>query len=395
MKPEDDFFKFINDFSNENPDKLRLKFKKRNLGFDVESAITQIECRRKNSRKLQSFISNPGFLFPDEISAQQSTHQAIAKYHASLINPSDRVLDMTAGLGIDSLTMAAQCHQVTAIEINPLKADFLKHNAQTLLKSNLAVVNADSVDFLNRTSEKYDVIFVDPSRRDSSNLRVYNLRDCSPDVIKYRNLLIDKSEIIFIKASPMLDISQTLRDFDNIVSIHVVGVKDECKEVLIELNRNFNGNSTIKSVDLDFDGKILWEYSFKMGEKSPELNFAEESNIVKGKYLLEPSSMIMKTMPWDKICKEFHALKLDKSTHLFISDSIPGGFPGRVTKIEKVLTKKDRKSLEGFPATIISKNYPVSSDELRKSLKLKEGDENFIYATKVSNHPLLILSVKI
>ena len=105
--------------------------------------------------------------------------------------------------------------------------------------------------------------------------------------------------------------------------------------------------------------------------------------------------MIMKIAPWETICEKFSAKKIGKSSHLFISSSLPDNFPGRVTEIEKILKKQDRKSLSGFPASIISRNYPLSADEIRKSLKIKEGDNNFIYATRIEDKPIMILTKKI
>ena len=397
------YFEFIEKYKNADPNSLRLASKKKCYDFDVESAITQIECRKKNHAKLREFISHPSFIFPDTLSAEQASHQAVALYHASLATASDSVLDMTAGLGIDSLSFALKNLNVTSIEINPLKAEVLKKNASILNLKTIDVINADSIQFLQASKTHFDIIFVDPSRRQANNQRVYNLHDCSPDILLNQKYLFEKSDRILIKASPLLDLTQTLKDFSFIRSIRAIGVKGECKEMLIEIIPYQNTDKIIiEAVNLDNDGEtisLFQDYISRGSESqfpdSNEISFASMIDISGDKYILEPSAMMMKISPWKSICNRYKAKKCGKSANLFLSSELPQDFPGRVTKIQRILKKTDRKTLQGIPAAVISKNYPMSAEEIRKSLKLKEGTDNFIYGSRIDEKPVLILSESI
>ncbi|MCH5239564.1 MAG: RsmD family RNA methyltransferase [Muribaculaceae bacterium] len=386
----DQFYAFIKQYSSDNPMVLRLSKKKLSKDFDFDFAVTQIENRQKTKSKLASFLEYDRFLFPDLISGEQASHQAIASYHSSLLTNEQSILDMTAGLGIDSLSFAKKNIDVTSIELDAFKAEILRHNSEVCQRPNITVINADSLNFLKETSRHFDAIFVDPSRR-NENKRIYNLRDCAPDILTNQDLLLNKANRVIIKASPLLDITQTLKDFQNVSSIKAVGVKGECKELLIELRKNAESFS-LEAINLDNDGNIISSISQNDDPGDEKLPMAAESDFQEGIYLLEPSAIVMKIAPWKNICQKYNAKKLDSSSHLFITPDLPFEFPGRVTLFEHFITKKERKSLKGFPASVISRNYPVTSDDLRKSLQLKEGDSNFIYATRIASKPSLLLT---
>ena len=397
-----DFFKFIEDNKGEDPDKLRLIFSKKKLGFDIDLAINQIACKKKFYSKLNKFIENPHFLFPDILSGEQASHQAVASFNESLFPEKSRILDMTAGLGSDALSFALAGNYVTAIEKNKTKAEMLMANAKAFNLPDFKVINEDSVMYFDTHNSFFDVIFIDPARRDDKERRVYNLHDCSPDVIELQSLLSAHSSQVFIKASPLLDITQTIKDFPLCSAIYIVGVKGECKEVLIELsNIKLADVIKISAVNLDTNGEIISDFNIKenpnikskFGEPMPDSYYLNsEEDFIDDSFILEPSAMVMKMSPWKDICERFNAKKFDKSSHLFITNLPPSDFPGRVTKFKSIINKKDRKNLVGFPASVISRNHPLSSEDIRKKFKLSEGDNNFIYASRINGKPLMLIS---
>ena len=405
-----EFFKFIEDNLMADPSRLRLKYTGRQLEFNLEEAILQIESRKKYREKLKNFISVPGIIFPDSLAGEQSSHEGVAKYHAELVKGALTLLDMSAGLGIDTIAFAKVCHKVIAIEINQHKARVLENNLKKLSLNNVLVKEGNSISFLENTKEVFDVIFVDPARRDSNLKRVYGLNDCEPHIPANMILLSKKCRRLMIKASPLLDISQTLRDFPCLSAIRVVGVKGECKEVLIEINfgnnlnveKDIHENSNVtqdiilEAIDLDIRGIPVYRFTVSADDGNKidsSVQFAEITDIKNGVFIYEPSAMIMKLMPWNELSAVFKGIKkLDKSSHIFIGENLYNDFPGRITQIDKILTKNDRKTLKGFPANIVSRNYPESADQLRKLFQLKEGKDNFIYATRVASKPVMILS---
>ncbi len=84
------------------------------------------------------------------------------------INP--HILDATAGLGRDSFVFASLGAQVTMVEQSPVIAALLEDGLKRGLADEevaeicqrMHLVNADSVDYLQSTEEKPDVVYLDP-----------------------------------------------------------------------------------------------------------------------------------------------------------------------------------------------------------------------------------------
>ncbi|MBD5298379.1 MAG: hypothetical protein HDS22_00165 [Bacteroides sp.] len=409
----EEFFNFIDSNRTADPKALRLKWHGRKSEFDTGFAITQIECRQRTARKLGDLIKTREFLFPDTLAAEQASHQGVARFHRSLMNGGRlSLLDMTAGLGVDALTMSEGTTETVAIELDPLKEQVLAHNIKVMGKEDMTSVNADSVEWLRTNEHHFNVIFIDPARRKADNSRAYNFHDCLPDVISAQDLLLKHCDTLLIKASPLLDITQTLIDINHVAAIRVVCVGGECKEVLVEAHKSKDDNEDpseadskagilFEAIDLDEHGNICNRFSFydnPVRNSSPENSVAEctyasEDEILPGTYLYEPNAAVMKLQPWRQLANQYPGLlKLAPSSHLFISSTLYTDFPGRILTVRKLIeNKNDRKSLKGLPANVSVRNYPVGADELRKKLGVKEGKNLFVYGTTLSR-PLLLLA---
>ena len=73
-----------------------------------------------------------------------------------------KVLDLSAGLGIDSVFLAQLGFDVTAVERNPLIYLALSHAQKMFPVQNLKIHFADSVDYLKNTQEVFDAVYFDP-----------------------------------------------------------------------------------------------------------------------------------------------------------------------------------------------------------------------------------------
>lgn len=387
------FLCFINEHQNDDVNRLRLQWHGRGNDIDIDFAIIQIECRRKCRTKLSNFLQKETFLFPSVVASEQASHQAVARYHADTFGQKGTLLDMTAGLGIDAFSFSKAGMKVVAYEIDEKKSAILRHNSEILRLSNFDVTNGDSVEYIRKEKIYFDIIFIDPARRKENNSRVYNFRDCEPDILSIQDDIQECCGRLLIKGSPLLDITQTLRDIHNVKSVHVVSVEGECKEILIEAGKN-GGGVYFKAIDLHKDGHIISELEYAESNLMEYCEFA--SGIKPGMFLYEPNASVMKLAPWGILTNQFPAIrKLGKDSHLFISECYYEKFPGRILTIEKIITKKDRKSLKGLPANIVTRNYPLTADNLRKILRMKEGSDSFLYGTRIGKEPILILCRKV
>jgi hypothetical protein len=104
----------------------------------------------------------------------------------------------------------------------------------------------------------------------------------------------------------------------------------------------------------------------------------------------------MKAGCFDLLEDRYGVRQLECNSHLFVSESLIEDFPGRKFKIETITTlnkKEIKKALSGIDKANISvRNFPMSVDELRKRLKIKEGGSDYIFATTLADksHVLLL-----
>ena len=117
----------------------------------------------------------------------QATRPVIAKYRAEFVvkkfGPVAHVLDLTCGLGFDSLEFARAGLKVSAVELDPVVAEFAQRN---LSEFGINVTCADATTFA--IPADVDVVFVDPARRDPQGSktalgeakRIFNPQQWSP-----------------------------------------------------------------------------------------------------------------------------------------------------------------------------------------------------------------------
>lgn len=378
-KLNSNFFEFILKNLNTDINQLFLTCSSSKFNFPFEFAITQIQCRQKAKVKLSEILLYDKFLFPNVIITEQSTNQIISKYHASLIGRDNHVLDMTAGLGIDAMSIAKNGNTVTAIEIDNFKASILEYNKNLLNLKDLTVVNDDSIKYLkNNKNKNYDVIFIDPARRNEKKKRVHALSQCNPDILSNFNLISQRAKKLYIKASPMLDITQVFKEISKANEIELLCMNGECKEILIicDFNRK-TIEREIKVLDFNNSGKLKSKWTCLFSDfKSSEL-FCEISDFENGTFLYEPNAGLQKLNIGKKLCEEFSGLKrVSPNTNLYCSKLYFNEFPGRKFRIERIADKPYLKSLKGKKMEIVARNYPLSAENLRNKLGALSGDNS-------------------
>ncbi len=384
------FYEYIKNNLNADPKRLYLCVNGKNMGFPAEFAVTQIECRQKSTRKLSSFVCHSEFMFPSTLASEQSTHQCVATYHAQIAGSGKKLVDMTAGLGIDAFTFAREGNTVTAIELDDARAAILRHNTEVLGLRNVEVVEADCLEWMkSNAAGSYDILFIDPARRASDSRRTYRFKDCIPDIVSNLPELRSFATVMMVKSSPILDISGIIREIEGVTSIHIVCVRGECKEVLVILdNTRPAGNPEIIAVDLDDDDdaviriRSLWETRFL--DLGGDCCLAELSDLEGEVYLYDPNAAVHKLNCRNALSKAFPNLKkLSVNTDLYCSHVRHENFPGRVFSISGIIDKKSARSLCNSRCEVAVRNYPLTAEQLRKKLHLSSGGDSFIFGCSV------------
>lgn len=375
---------FIRDHASDDANRLLLGAKKYPQ-LDVPFLVDQILSRRQIREKLPSWYANEDLVFPAKIAAEQCSSERTALYKQRLVSSLDTLCDLTGGLGIDSYFFSRKVSQLTYIERFPVYCEAARHNFQVLGADNITVRNENSVDIVPDLPE-VDVFYLDPARRGEGNKRVFALSDCEPDLPRLLPLLLQKAPRVIAKLSPMADLQQTVSLLPGTVAIHVLSVRNECKELLFDIRREAAVSiPPVYCVDFATTGT---EHSFTFTveeERNAPLTLAAQV----GTYLYEPNASVLKAGAFKSVAQQYGLEKLHVSSHLYTSDTLVAGFPGRTFRVENVLpfSNKVCKSItQEIPqANITVRNFPMSVDELRKKTKIQEGADVYLFATTLSD----------
>lgn len=380
-----ELFEFIKKNSGSDPRALSLALHDKDLGFPLPLAITQIECRRKCIRKLAEFLKCERFLFPDTQVAEQATHQCVAAYHAMLTGSGHRIIDMTAGLGIDAMTLARCGNAVTAIEMESDRVAALRHNTKELAVPDIEVIWDDSIGWLKKHPDlRFDILFVDPARRDSADRRTFLFRDCRPDIVTEIDMLRRCARRIMVKASPILDIERMVSELPGMTEVHVVCVNGECKEVLGVIDtENPCDDYMIHAVDLhdkpDASVSVISEWRMARGQAGAGAPPAGTDDMAPGYWLYDPNAAIHKLNCQRELCRRFDGLRrVSPNTDLYVSRTRQPGFPGREFRIVRNIDRREAKRLGGERREVMTRNYVTGADELRRRLKVISGGNLYI-----------------
>lgn len=476
---------FIKKHLNDDVNKLALsKFPE---GVDKQFVIRQIQARQVLSKKLPSWAENDELIFPKKLSLEQCSSELTAKYKTSLsaklhemtrkgfsadscdladekisANPHEmtrkgfsedscdlvdkkRILvDLTGGMGVDTSFLSDNFDKTFYVEMQEELCDIARHNFK-ILNKNIEVVNDNAEHFLT-TCDEVDCIYIDPARRDEYGRKMVSLHDCSPDVAELQDVLLEKAKTVIVKLSPMLDIDVVKKELKNIKEIHIVAVRNECKEILVICQRD---NETTRQQELETqrrkdaktqsgensatlslcdsatsltisatDLRENWNFSFTEDEeRDAQWTLADSV----GKYLYEPGVACMKAGCFKLLSQKFNIDKLHRNSHLYTSDELVADFPGRIfevvcavpfdkktkkeiTSICQQTTDNGQQTLEEssklkaqssrLKASVAVRNFPLSADELRKNLGLQDGNDFYIFGTTMKGEKKVVVLTK-
>ncbi len=382
--------KFIREHRNDNVCTLALQAK-RYPDVDMRYAVTQIEGWQTAKNKLPEWAEREGIIFPPRISLEQCSSQATAFYKASLAS-GDTLADLTGGFGIDCSYLARNFKKALYIERNPVLCDIAHNNFPILGLEHIEIINDECENRLPHLPT-LDWIFIDPARRDGDGRKVVALADCTPSVAELENILLEKSQKVMIKCSPMLDIAAARHELKNISEVHIIAVNNECKELLFILSGK---GEHPRTHCVNITGKSNETFSFTDSEEqAANITLACEV----GKYLYEPNAAIQKAGCHHALVQATKSRKLHPNSHLYTTEEEITNFPGRKFKVEKIFgfTKNDIKELSQLKkANITVRNFPESVQQLRKRLKLTDGGDKYIFATTLADErKVLILCEKV
>jgi hypothetical protein len=349
--------------------------------ISIQELANQIIAKQKSEQKLKTWFSTENIYYPPKISIEQTSSEITANYKSTLLIGAS-IIDITGGFGVDCFFFSRQFKDVIHCEINEDLSTIVKHNYQQLNIKNIKTVSGNGIEFLKNSDTTFDCIYIDPSRRNDTKGKVFLLKDCLPNVPENIDFLFTKTTQILLKNSPILDISSAITELKFVKEIHVVAIKNEVKEVLFLLEKNYEGDIQIKTINIQKED--TQRFDFKLKEAVTSI-YSEPLS-----YLYEPNAAILKSGGFHQISKQLNLFKLHQHSHLYTSEQLID-FPGRIFKIRNVINydkKKLKKLLTEKKANITTRNFPKTVAQIRKETGIKDGGTSYIFFTTDNKNEL-------
>lgn len=346
----------------------------------MQEIVQQIKGRQVAQKKFP-FLLQDGIVFPPQLNLEQSSSGKTALYKSEILQ-GKKFIDLTSGFGIDAYYLSKNFDEITLVEQNKELLDIVKHNWNILGKK-ANFINEKLEDFIRENNENFDVIYLDPARRDQNKNKVFLLEDLSPNILEIQDQLLSISEQVIIKLSPLIDLKYLISVLKNISKIEIIAVRNDVKEIVVFLSKNYSGEIMCNCVNLESGEK---DFSFEINaEKNAKAEYAEPQQFI---YI--PNNTILKAGIFNLISNQFKLKKLHPNTHLYTSDVKISDFPGRILEM-KVIDSKEIKKKEQF--NLISKNYPLKPEEVKKKYHLKDGGNQYLIFTQSKKSKIILKSV--
>lgn len=406
---------FVRDHAADDVSELLLHAE-RYPEVDVKVAAVQIQARARIKEKLPTWYQEERLFYPSVLAVEQCSSEQTARYKQRLVQEDDVLCDLTGGLGVDAFYFSQKVKRVYYVEKNKAYCEAARYNMPLLAlgaarapveaccniplpgTSAMEIIRADAMALVMNYDPRMggtSVFYIDPSRRGAGDKRVYALSDCEPDLTVLMPLLLKNGRKVIAKLSPMLDISRLLNQLPGICEIHIVSVKNECKELLIV---------AVESLALECAQLFCINYATDGVVQSFQFNTVEEQTAVAkiaarpGRYLYEPNASVLKAGAFKSVAVRFGLEKLHADSHLYTSGQLLPAFPGRIFETDEVIpfhsSLVKRFSAEIPQANIAVRNFPLSVDALRKRTHIAEGGAIYLFATTLSDNKKALIKCR-
>ncbi len=367
---------FIHEHEKADVAALALK-KPPEVDWPYKLILEQIKSRQKAALKIPSWLEHEDIVLPAADVIEQASSDVTAAYKAGLVSGRS-FADLTGGAGIDSAALAESFEKGLCVEMNSDSAERLAHNFKALGLSHIEVRHQAAEDFL-KEMDPVDVIYLDPQRRYASKKGQFFLESGAPNILELIPQLQKKARKVLLKAAPMLDMWAALEKLEYVHEVHILGVQNECKEVLylLDFASKINAEDVpIKAVELRKDGQKNAEMRFTKSEENSiePIDFSKPQT-----YLFDPYSAFMKSGAYQKLARRYGVSKLNAASHLYTSDTLIKDFPGRKFEVVGVYGGAQTKNLPK-KANIGVRGYPSDVSALEKKFGIKTGGEDFLFA---------------
>ena len=341
---------------------------------------TQVKYLQRAKHKLPRLYS-AGCIIPPRAFEQSSSEDSAGVKAIS----GGSLLDLTCGLGIDTMSFAARFDRVVALERDEVLARVVRYNLGLLGVKNVEVVNTSAEEYLQQCDEHFDWIFVDPDRRSAEGKKMVRMEDCSPNVLEQMPHIERVADRLGVKLSPLFDVEEARRLFP-CSEVEVVSIAGECKEL------NVYTKAAQERLRIVIAGVGVWEYDF---EATAALPTTEPLDIERAKYLIIPDVAMQKGRV---AVAEFspYAQIWSNNGYAFCSELPDDKLPAKVYEIERIERynpKQLKKEFRGVGVELLKRDTQLSVDAVRKATSMRAGSEHIMALTTI-NKDVWVVHIK-
>ena len=338
---------------------------------------TQVKYLQRARRKLPA-LYEARCIIPPRAFEQCSSQESARRKPLS----GGSVLDMTCGLGIDTMALAEHFEHVVSIERDEVLAEVVRYNMSLLGIRNVEVVTASSEEYVASTTEHFDWVFVDPDRRSAEGKKMVCMEDCSPNVVELMPRLREISERVAIKLSPMFDCAEAFR-LCSPAEVEVVSIGGECKEVNIytDAERDMLRIAVIGDGEWSFDSEAM------AAEPSAEAFAPEEY-----RYLLVPDVALQKARVAIAALKPYASI-WSNNGYAFARELPAEALPARIYEIESIepyRPKELKRRWKGEGVEFMKRDCALSIDAVRRATATRPGGERLFALTTIAGDTWVI-----
>ncbi len=349
----------------------------------VENAslvATQVKYLQRAKHKLPR-LYNAGCIIPPRAFEQSSSEESACVKAIS----GGSLLDLTCGLGIDTMSFAERFDRVVALERDEVLARVVRYNLGLLGIKNVEVVTTTAEEYLSVCVEHFDWIFVDPDRRSAEGKKMVRMEDCSPNVLEQMPHIERVANRLGVKLSPLFDVEEARRLFP-CSEVEVVSIAGECKEL------NVYTKALKEVLRIVIAGVGAWEYDF---EATIAQHTLAPLDVEGAKYLINPDVAMQKGRV---AVAEFspYAQIWSNNGYAFAEALPEEQIPAKVYEIERIERynpKQLKKEFKGVGVEILKRDTQLSVDAVRKATSMRAGSEHIMALTTI-NSDIWVVHIK-
>jgi hypothetical protein len=373
---------------HQDADPARLALRLSGQGIPAGAIASQLKYRARAKTKLPTWLA-AGCVWEGK-AFEQCTSEAVAALKP--LGSGATALDLTCGLGVDTSALAGRYARVVALEPDPVRHRLAQHNLALLGHTNVSLSPLRAEDWLAAHPDaSFDLVYLDPDRRDDAGHRHFRFSDTAPDVLALLPTLLRIAPRVLLKASPMLDLGAAFLELGaQVHSVTVMAADGECKELLFDIRRDATGTPQRAAAFL----RHGQAYTFTPATATPTLAPIPDAqgDLAACRYCYEADVSLYKAglvREWFAATQAGLEGQLNHAEGYCFSHVAATGFPGRAYRILAVLPYKPDQLRKHFKALGIRqlnftrRHFDLPLEQVRGQLRIPEGGTDYLLLTQL------------